>query len=171
MAEDQAEFSFAPPNTPLGRLSERMLSQVDRSEVRGLLLLDDETSDKSMVVPFGHLLGNEDGLAEMFAEIADHMVNFWHVFGMRLDLTVNGHPMPVHPLFESEGALQMADNGAERTVVSGFLQAVEARIAALEADAEKALQVGELELANLKKAFATEFKALAAEIESAFGSL
>lgn len=167
---DQPEIHFTPPPDPLGQLSARMLAQVDRDDVRGLLLLDDDT-EKAMVVPFGQQMGTEHDAAGMLMEFADHMINLWHVFGMRLDLVVNGTLMPVHPLHESEGEFLMAGNGAERTVVSGFLAAVEARIAVLQADAQRALAAGEIEFASLKTAFATEFKALATEIQNTFQDL
>jgi hypothetical protein len=63
------------------------------------------------------------------------------------------------------------DNGRDRHIVSRFLEAVEARITALETDAAREFMVGDQEAAKLKAVFATEFRALAAEITRVFQDL
>jgi hypothetical protein len=145
-----------------------MIDQAGGPGVRGTILLVDLNDGTCIAAPFGYDLSTRDAVGSMLAETADHMVNLWAALGLRLDLVINGKTMPVHPVYEIGAAM---DNGSDRNIVSGFLQALETRVTALESDAQTALAAGEQELARLKTAFAAELTALAAEIIKAFQDL
>ena len=70
-----------------------------------------------------------------------------------------------------QGLEGRALSGRKGYMLQHIVDALMARVTALETEAKQLLAEGEVEAANLKTAFATELKALAAELQSIISHL
>lgn len=80
----------------------------------GIILLSDAGEDGTCCLhPFGYEGPDKAGiLAQVFVQVAEHLIFFGLSMGVKVDLLVNGKPMPEHPVFGGEGEAE--DDGPAR---------------------------------------------------------